>query len=208
LQNFFANFVFASVMSFSEHDNATISGLSEIFRMAAAVWRRCRRKQLCEIPGIQRRQGSAAAITAIGNGRKDAGLQCKRDHPAIYLPVCEFFTGKRESKLRHAGVPGSRDSIHDNSEDFALKVRALSTNQTKMNVLGKLPESLSVRGKIGYVGLLKVLRVGLITAGAALVGFLITALPGFDFMPESTVDTTIVTLFLVPRTGGASSLAS
>ena len=50
-----------------------------------------------------------------------------------------------------------------------------------MNILGKLPESISIPGKIDSVGLLKVLRVALITGAAAVVAFLITATwVGFD----------------------------
>ena len=67
-----------------------------------------------------------------------------------------------------------------------------------MNILGKLPESFSSAKEIGYVGLLKVLRVALITGAAAVVGFLITALPGLDLMPNSTIATTIITLLLIP----------
>ena len=75
-----------------------------------------------------------------------------------------------------------------------------------MNILGKLPESFSSAKEIDYVGLLKVLRLSLITGAAAVVGFLITAVPGLDLMPNSTIDTTIITLFLVPGLGGSLPL--
>ena len=68
-----------------------------------------------------------------------------------------------------------------------------------MNISGKLPESFSVAGKIDYVDLLKVLRVALITGVAAVVGFFITAWPALNLIPNSTMDTTVITLFLVPE---------
>src|SRR6266576_3150363 len=63
-----------------------------------------------------------------------------------------------------------------------------------MNPLGKLPESTAVAGKMDFVGLMKVLRVALLAGGAAVLGVFITMLPGLDFLPESTIDTTIITL--------------
>jgi len=67
-----------------------------------------------------------------------------------------------------------------------------------MNPLGKLPESTAVAGKMDFVGLMKVLRVALLAGGAAVLGVFITMLPGLDFLPESTIDTTIITLLLIP----------
>lgn len=67
-----------------------------------------------------------------------------------------------------------------------------------MNILGKLPESSAPKGRLDTVGLLKTLRLGLVAAGGAFVGYLITNVVNLDLVTDTTFDETLIQLLCIP----------
>lgn len=72
-----------------------------------------------------------------------------------------------------------------------------------MFILGKIPESTSVPGRMDWNGILKVIRLAIVAGIAAILGTLVSQLPGLDIIPDSTFDETFITLVLVPTVEAA-----
>ena len=70
-----------------------------------------------------------------------------------------------------------------------------------MNIIklfGKLPDSNAGKGKLDWNGFLKVVRLACITAAAAFIAYVITNIVNVDVIPTSTIDETVIQLFLIP----------
>ena len=97
-----------------------------------------------------------------------------------------LLTGRE--KVEPWGVVGPWELIIDSSFETS----------TTMNILGKLPESMSGSGRLDWPGLLKVVRTALVTGIAAALGSLTLLLPQLDLMPDTTLDNALIMLALIP----------
>ena len=67
-----------------------------------------------------------------------------------------------------------------------------------MNIFGKIGESNSSSGTIDTSDLLKVLRMALMVAISAGIGFVAKSIVGLDLIPNSTVDEVVITSVIIP----------
>lgn len=102
--------------------------------------------------------------------------------------LTRFFT-RREKVAEPWGVVNPWDLIIDSS---------FTETKTTMNILGKLPESVSGSGRLDWPGVLKILRTSIVTGIAAALGSLTLLLPGLDPIAGTTLDNTLIMLALIP----------
>ena len=74
----------------------------------------------------------------------------------------------------------------------------MKTTLGKAIVFGNIGESHAPSKQIDYNGLLKVLHSAFLVVASSFVSYLITSLPGLNFLPDSSTDELIITMFVIP----------